>query len=358
MIGIKEISAMTSLYKVLYVEDDETLAATVVQYFSKIFKEVVYANNGRKGLELYKENSDFDIVFTDVEMPIMSGLEMSEEIKKINPEQNIIIISSYSDADMFVASATLGIDGYIIKPINQFFSKNIIDSSTYELYIRSLMGDLARWQIQEVSVKQILRSISNKMTTTVSWQSITKETDIASHNTVSKYVGHLEDSFVLNTLYPVDITRKAADYKKEKKIYFQDPFIFHSLRSWVSGQTDYFNSTLSYLNIPENKSKLVESIVENHFIRFMYNVHPSDVFASHEHVFYWRKKGGKREVDFIIKSKNNELLPIELKFQNKIQKSDYKGLSKFNKGIFLSKNEFNVTGNYVTIPVSLFLLLV
>jgi len=118
MIGIKEISAMTSSYKVLYVEDDETLAATVVQYFSKIFKEVVYANNGRKGLELYKENKKFDIVFTDVEMPIMSGLEMSEEIKKINPEQNIIIISSYSDADMFVASATLGIDGYIIKPIN------------------------------------------------------------------------------------------------------------------------------------------------------------------------------------------------------------------------------------------------
>lgn len=250
------------------------------------------------------------------------------------------------------------ITGGIIKPINQFFSKNIIDNSTYELYIRSLMGDLARWQIQEVSVKQILRSISNKMTTTISWHSITKETDIASHNTVSKYVGYLEDSFVLNTLYPVDITRKAADYKKEKKIYFQDPFIFHSLRSWVFGETDYFNSTLSYLNIPENKSKLVESIVENHFIRFMYNVYPSDVFASHEHVFYWRKKGGKREVDFTIKSKNNELLPIELKYQNKIQKSDYKGLSKFNKGIVISKNEFNMTGNYVTIPVSLFLLLV
>jgi hypothetical protein len=90
----------------------------------------------------------------------------------------------------------------------------------------------------------------------------------------------------------------------------------------------------------------------------MYNLYPSDVFAPYEHVFYWRKKGGKKEVDFILKYKENELLPIELKFQNKIQGTDYKGLHTFKKGILISKNKFEVTGNYVTIPVSLFLLFI
>lgn len=241
-----------------------------------------------------------------------------------------------------------------------FFSKNRIDNSIYELYIRSLIGDLARWQFQETYAKQILRSIASKLTTNVSWQSIVKDTDIGSHNTVSKYTESLVDSFVLNILYSVDIVRKNACFKKEKKIYFQDPFIFHSMRSWVTGSTDYFNGAQSYLGNPEDKSKLVESVVENHLVRLMYNRFSSDVFAPHEHIFYWKKSGGGKEVDFVLKSKENELLPVELKFQNKIQKSDYKGLHTFpgRKGILLSKKRFDVAGNYATIPVSLFLLII
>ena len=250
------------------------------------------------------------------------------------------------------------ITGGIPRSINEFYTQNSINDSTYEIYIHSLLGDLARWQIREAPTKKILRSVADKLTTNISWQSIVKDSDIGSHNTVSKYIENLENSFVLSTLYQVDITKKTSNSKKEKKVYFQDPFIFHSLRTWVSGQTDYFNSTLSYLESPENKSKLIESIVENHLIRLMYNVSPSDVFTSHEHVFYWRKKGGKKEVDFVIKDKNGELLPIEVKFQNKINSKDYIGLNAFKKGILISKKDFNTTGNYVTIPVSLFLFLI
>ena len=117
MVNIKEISKLTSEYTVLYVEDNEPLALTVIEYLTKFFQKVVYAKDGEEGLLQYKQNK-FDIVFTDIDMPNMNGLEMSAEIKKINKDQNIIIVSSYSDADMFVASATLGIDGYIIKPVN------------------------------------------------------------------------------------------------------------------------------------------------------------------------------------------------------------------------------------------------
>ena len=250
------------------------------------------------------------------------------------------------------------ITGGIPKPINEFYAQNRIDNSTYEIYIRSLLGDLAKWNVQEASTKKILRSVSNKLTTTISWQSIVKDSDIGSHNTVAKYIDNLENSFVLNTLYQLDIAKKTVDSKKEKKVYFQDPFIFHSLRAWVSGQTDYFNSTLSYLEKPENKGNLIESIVGNHLTRFMYSVNPSDVFAPHEHIFYWRKKGGKKEVDFVIKDKKGEFLGIEVKYQNTINPHDYIGLNTFKKGILISKKEFNVTKNYVTIPVSLFLLLI
>ena len=327
-------------------EGDETLDKILAPMKFAEFAETVNPEIKK----VFEENHLFQIGKTQ---NIISKLFNME----IDPALNLLQMYQYELDRLFEQYL---ITGGIPRPINEFFSKNRIDNSIYELYIRSLIGDLARWQVQEMYVKQILRSIVNKLTTSVSWQSIAKDTDIGSHNTVSKYTEGLVDSFVLNIMYSVDIARKNACFKKEKKIYFQDPFIFHSLRSWVSGLTDYFSSTQSYLDNPENKSKLVESVVEDHLIRLMYDAHPSDVFTPHEHIFYWRKKGSGREVDFVLKSEENELLPIELKFQNKIHKSDYRGLHLFpaKKGILLSKNVFDVSGNYATIPVSLFLLLI
>lgn len=112
---IKELQKVASSLNILYVEDDEDIAKTIISYLSKLFKEVVYAANGKEGLELYKE-AQYDIVITDINMPEMSGLEMATQIKEINNKQNIIIISAYSDVEKFVTSIRLGVDGYIIKP--------------------------------------------------------------------------------------------------------------------------------------------------------------------------------------------------------------------------------------------------
>ena len=249
------------------------------------------------------------------------------------------------------------ITGGIPRSINEFFSKNKIGNSIYEIYIQSLIGDLARWNIPEMPVKQALRSIFGKLTTPVSWRGITDETDIGAHVTVQKYVTALEDSFVLNVLYPLDLPKKTASFKKEKKIYFQDPFIFHALRTWASGLTDYFESSNLYLNSPETRSKLAESVIHSHLVRFMYEKHPSDVFSPHDRIFYLKTSGGKKEVDFVLKENGNKLLGIELKYQNRINSSDYRGLTAFERGVLISKNKFDLSGKYATVPASLFLLL-
>ena len=249
------------------------------------------------------------------------------------------------------------ITGGIPRSINEFFSKNKIDSSIYEIYIQSLIGDLARWNIPEMAIKQVLRSISGKLTTPASWRSIADETDIGAHVTVQKYVTALEDSFVLNVLYPLDLPKKTASFKKEKKIYFQDPFIFHALHAWASGLTDYFESANIYLSSPETRSKLVESIFHSHLVRFMYEKYPSDVFSPHDRIFYLKTGGGKKEVNFVLKENGNKLLGIELKYQSQINSSDYRGLTAFERGILVSKDKYDLSGKYATVPASLFLLL-
>ena len=149
---LKELKEISSDYSVLYVEDDREIAKTLITYLSKLFKEVVYAQNGEEGLELYK-HYNYDIIITDIMMPKMNGLEMSNEIKKINPNQNIIVVSAYAEIENFVESIKIGIDGYIIKPINYIDMNNTLfktvskikafkDNSGYEKKLEELLSQL------------------------------------------------------------------------------------------------------------------------------------------------------------------------------------------------------------------------
>ncbi len=58
----------------------KTQQKTVINYLSKIFKEVVYAENGEEALNLYTQD-EYDIVITDINMPKMNGLQLIEELK-------------------------------------------------------------------------------------------------------------------------------------------------------------------------------------------------------------------------------------------------------------------------------------
>ena len=101
----------------LYVEDEDDLREIMVTYLRKFFPHIDSAKNGEEGLNLYQTN-EYDLVITDILMPKLDGLQMSEKIKKINDQQNIIIISAYADTKDFIQSIKLGIDGYVLKPIN------------------------------------------------------------------------------------------------------------------------------------------------------------------------------------------------------------------------------------------------
>jgi CheY-like chemotaxis protein len=79
---------------ILYVEDDKDTQEVISAILGTIFKEVFTASNGREGIEVYK-NSNPDIILTDIGMPIMDGINMSVEIKKINKNQHIIALTAF-----------------------------------------------------------------------------------------------------------------------------------------------------------------------------------------------------------------------------------------------------------------------
>jgi len=76
-------------------------------------------DNAQKGLELFKKNpSQFDLVITDYMMPDMTGIELSEEIKKIRHDILIILCSGYSENLNMEKVKMAGIKKFLQKPLN------------------------------------------------------------------------------------------------------------------------------------------------------------------------------------------------------------------------------------------------
>ena len=103
---------------VLYVEDDQTTQELIKEILVSSCREVFVANDGKEGLALYKEKQP-DIVLSDIAMPHMDGLEMSEEIKKINPTQAIALFTAFSKASFLKKASELDISTYIMKPLDE-----------------------------------------------------------------------------------------------------------------------------------------------------------------------------------------------------------------------------------------------
>jgi len=108
---------------ILYVEDDINTQKLIKRILDSSTKEVYIASDGVEGLEMYKEKQP-DIVLTDICMPNMNGLDMSQEIKKINPKQPIAIFTAFDNPEYLKQASELEIGTYILKPFDneQFFN--------------------------------------------------------------------------------------------------------------------------------------------------------------------------------------------------------------------------------------------
>ncbi len=117
MENLQELIALGKNLRILYVEDDVGLREETHKMLSRIFKDVIVANDGRAGLDAFLEN-EIDLILTDIEMPVMTGLQMSRLIKQSNQSCPIVVISAYTDVDYFLEAIEFDVDYYVLKPVN------------------------------------------------------------------------------------------------------------------------------------------------------------------------------------------------------------------------------------------------
>jgi len=139
MIDYNKTYMLTKNFTILYVEDDKSFLRETSEVFSDFFFRVDTATNGAEALEKYKdyftqEKKHYDIVITDINMPVMNGIELTKEIYKIEETQPIIVISAHNDAPYLLELVNLGIEQFLLKPIDFDTLLGILHNTTCKLF--------------------------------------------------------------------------------------------------------------------------------------------------------------------------------------------------------------------------------
>ena len=113
---LQELIAYSKTLKVLYVEDSLEAREQAMKLFNNFFTNMQIAVNGKEGLTKVNEN-DFDIIFTDLNMPVMNGLDMVKNIRLTNNDVSIIVISAHNEMSFQNDAKQHNIQKYAIKPV-------------------------------------------------------------------------------------------------------------------------------------------------------------------------------------------------------------------------------------------------
>ncbi|BAK72539.1 MAG: EAL domain-containing protein [Arcobacter sp.] len=140
---INNISILKNI-TILYAEDEKDLREVTHQILKGFTKKQYVAQNGQEGLELFKKyENEIDLIITDVNMPILNGLDMVKEIKKINMNIPIIVATAFSNKEYLLEAIDIGVDKYVLKPIDiakllQVMSQSLIYHELKDLYTDKL----------------------------------------------------------------------------------------------------------------------------------------------------------------------------------------------------------------------------
>jgi PAS domain S-box-containing protein len=105
--------------KILIVDDDKNIRVSLAQYLEQQKYQIIQADNGFDGLSLYVAEKP-DLVFVDIVMPEMTGLELTEKILEMDADAVIVVISGTGCMMDAVKALKMGAWDFILKPINDF----------------------------------------------------------------------------------------------------------------------------------------------------------------------------------------------------------------------------------------------
>src|SRR6185369_11356972 len=157
----------------LYVEDEPDTREQICEIIGRRYPDLrlLVAGNGEEGLRLFEANRP-EIVLTDINMPVVNGLRMAEDIKLLSPATEIIALTAHSNSEHLLKAIEIGISHYILKPIDIEQIFRVIDKSLdlvrSERIIahknRQILSSMPGLQKRQLSSKRRTGSLSRSTT--------------------------------------------------------------------------------------------------------------------------------------------------------------------------------------------------
>jgi CheY-like chemotaxis protein len=117
MIETIELQQHLKSLTLLYVEDEKTSRELCAEFLNRLVAVLITANNGAEGLIAYHQHKP-DIIISDIRMPVMDGLTMLQEIRSVDQEVPVIILSAFETPEYIKRSIDLNVNEYLFKPAN------------------------------------------------------------------------------------------------------------------------------------------------------------------------------------------------------------------------------------------------
>lgn len=254
-------------------------------------------------------------------------------ISDITSEQNVIDI--YKEFDNYL------VHGGFLKAINYFAAHDKISEATLATYSDWIRGDVLKRNKKEHYLIEILGAILKYYLKQVSWDNLVKELSIDHTQTVSDYVNLLTSMDVAFIQQAIIEDKLIPAPKKRKKLIFNDPFIYHAIKSWLfPTENPYKDQIQTIFSDPILYSEIVEATVIAHFRRF----YPT----------YYIKAEGEVDIAYV---KDQKSWPVEIKWTNQIRPKDLKQIGKYNNGVIYTKStKKSLVNKTPTFPLPLELL--
>lgn len=109
---------MNKPFSILFVDDDPNIRRMVELFLKGRNVELQCAGNGRSALK-YLDQKEYDLIFTDIQMPEMDGLTLLQEVRKKNSDVPVVVISAFGQESASRRAMELGASSALSKPFDR-----------------------------------------------------------------------------------------------------------------------------------------------------------------------------------------------------------------------------------------------
>lgn len=227
------------------------------------------------------------------------------------------------------------------------------DDAIEQIFVRYVMGDLGSFGKSQDTLRGILSRVLRSYGSRFSFNRLARDTEGSmSVPTVKSYIDFMEKSLLFNVVYAVDLDRKEPAFRKEKKVYLADPFVYYSFQAFLKGKPREI-ITFDAMHDEELTSVLAEGIVSSHLLTHMEIPYAKEAVTLLG--FHYDRQG--KEIDFVVKRNDERYMGIEVKYGRSSQLQTPRCPRSVNGLIILTKEVMKEENNRIRIPLSLFLLM-